>query len=652
MATAARQRRVSALLACLLAHCAGASSPVSSIALSLASPLADVVAGASIRVSFSAQLTDAANASAARLVPYYDGAQFGAEVGFSSFLGGVASGSAYVPLSWATAATRSLQLAYVPGWPAEGPTMGAPPPAGAVLSNAIVLAVAPRVPTRPALGAGDAKLTLYFETWFTPLNFYWQSYSGGPRGAGVAEAIPAIGRYASVSLEGIRHQAAQFVQAGVDALVVDWTNNCWLPGCDAWEHRSPGIRELVNATDLTFGVYAGLRAAEGWAVPKFIILLGLDNGPTTPLPALYAELDYIATAYLANATAGGAESFVTLEGRPLVLIFDGTGTPHPGFAHDNFTIRWMASQLQETPDFAKRGIWSWMDGTLEPLVTMNADNASRSEAATLAPAFFAGGGWLNSHLAVGRSGGLTLLSELAAVLGELGGRGGGGSDFFLNVCQWNEYAGTPEGPAGTAYEDSYSPDLSNDLEPTSPWAPAYQRPGQVRAGGGYGYRGLNSLALVRALLADPTAADGSAALFILAPAVGDLSNYTDGPGRSVRVSWLAARFDSTAGLLVNVSLPVAIALDGAVAATLPAPGAPGPQSFDVDVSALDARFPHALTVSALPDAADPSAHLTRWPLSFDFIDADVGTGVPLVEPAPASASAWVWLPETQQRVLR
>jgi hypothetical protein len=456
-----------------------------------------------------------------------------------------------------------------------------------------------------------------------------------------------------VSLEGVRHQAAQFVQAGVDALVVDWTNNCWSPGCDAWEHRSLGIRELVNATDLAFGVYAGLRAAEGWDVPKFIILLGLDNGPTTPLPALYAELDYIATAYLANATAGGADSFVMLEGRPLVLIFDGSGAPHPGFAHDNFTIRWMASQLQSTPDFAKRGLWSWMDGSLEPLVVMSADNASQPEAATLAPAFFAGGGWLNSGLAVGRSGGLTLFSELASVLGALGALGGGGGSgadapFFLNVCQWNEYAGTPEGPAGTSYEDSYSPDLSNDLEPTSPWAPAYQRPGQVRAGGGYGYRGLNSLALVRALLADAAAADGSAALFVLSPAAGDLSNYS--AVHSVRVSWVAARFDSAGpcGLLANVSLPVSIAVDGAVVASLPAPGAPGPQSFDLDVSALDARFPHVLTVAALP-GADPAAHLTRWPLSFDFVDADVGAGVPLAAPVPASASAWIWLPESQQQ---
>jgi hypothetical protein len=313
----------------------GAAAALLSISLSLPAQ-APQRAGASVRVAFVGALTpgDAANASAARLVPYFDGAQYGAEVGFSSFdaASSTARGEAVVPLSWAAAPAASLQLAFQ-GPPGDGPTLGRAPPAGALLSNAVALSVAPRVPTRgvPALGPGDAMLTVYFETWFTPLNFYWQSYSGGPPGAGVAEAIPSIGRYASVSLDAMRTQAAQFVQAGVDALVVDWTNNCWSPGCDSWDHRSLGIRELINATDLLFGVYAGLRRSEGWPVPRLVLLLGLDNGPTTPLPALEAELDYIATAYLGNETAGGADSFVVLEGKPLVIIFDGSGADHSDY---------------------------------------------------------------------------------------------------------------------------------------------------------------------------------------------------------------------------------------------------------------------------------------------------------------------------------
>ena len=394
-------------------------------------------------------------------------------------------------------------------------------------------------------------------------------------------------------------------------------------------------------------MYAGLHA-EGWDVPRFIILCGLDNGPTTPLPALADELDYIASAYLGNATAGGADSFVELDGRPLVLIFDGTGADHSSYSNANFTIRWMASQLQTTPDFAKRGIWSWMDGTLEPEITLSPSNASVQEAATLAPAFFAAGGWLNSALAVGHSGGLSLLAELAYVLGATQGESPthASSLTFLNMCQWNEFAGTPNGPAGTTYADSYSPDLSNDLEPTSPWAPAYQRPGDVRAGGGWGYTGLNALTLARSLLADPTAADGSAALFLITPSLGSLANYS--APHTIELAWVAARFDSAgladgSGLLANVSLPVSVTLDGVLVAELPAPPTPGVQTFALDVSSIDPSFPHVVTLTATP--APNNTHLTRWPLSFDVIDADAG--VPLSTPVSAVATAWLWLPESQ-----
>lgn len=619
---------------------------INSISLTILSPQSELVAGASIKISYSATVLDASNSSTARLVPFWNNLQYGAEVGFISFSSGQLFGEAFIPLSWSKVTTRTLMLAYIEGFPFDGPTLGSQPPEDAVLSNLVTLTIDPRIPTRPNLPPHSALLTLYYETWFTPLNFFWQSYNGGPHGAGMAEAIPYIGRYASVNLEAIRTQAAQFVQSGVDAIVIDWTNNCWAPGCDAWQHRSLGIRELINATDLTFGVYQGLRSQDGWEVPRIILLLGLDNGPTTPIQALLDELDYIARAYLMNQTAGGLASFVILEGKPLVLIFDGTGSDHSDFIHANFTIRWMASQLQSTPEFAKRGIWSWMDGSIVPIVTMNPNNKSNAEAATLAPAFFAQDGWLNKKLAVGRSGGLTILTELSSVLSSLYSASVS-SPFFLNVCQFNEFAGTPEGLPGTIYADSYSSDLSNDLEPTSPWASAYQRPGQVKSGGGYGYRGLNSLLLIRALLADPTAADGSASVFILSPAVGDLSNYT--ATKSISVQWVTTVFNSTGlslghSIMTNTSLPISISIDGTVVANVAAPSEPGPQTYILDVSALDERFSHVVTITAFSSS---DQHLTRWPLSFDYIDVDRGEGVPLSQPVAASATAWIWLPESQ-----
>ena len=614
-----------------------ASGVITSLSLQLLSPL-PLASGQSIQIAYNITTTpgDAANLTRALLTPYIDGEQYGAEVGllWADEARGAAGGAAFIPLPWSAAALHSLQLA-AQGGASGGPTMGAAPPAAALLSNALALPVTPRAPARPhAPAPGEPLMTMYLETWFTPLNFYWQ----GAGGVGLAEAIPAIGRYASVDVASIRAQAAAFVQSGVDILIVDWTNNAW--GLPSWEARRPNIQELVNATSLHMGVYAALKREEGWAVPRFIHLLGLNNGPTTPLPTLMEELDWMAQAYLANASLG-LDSFVLLEGKPLALVFDGSGADHSGVTHANFTLRWMASQLQATPDFARRGIWSWMDGVSAPLITRAPSGAA--EAATLAPAYFSRGGWL-ADTAAGRGGGLTLLREFLSVAAATAPA----LPAFINVCQWNEYAGAATGAeGGGGYTDSYSPDLSNDLEPTSPFACASARPGNVRCGGGWGYSGLNALAMLRAAMVDVGAVNGSSALLVLSPAVGALANYS-APG-TVTVSWLAVRFLAAAPgsplALVNVSLPVALAVDGEVVATLPAPpGPPGIATAQLSTRGLDARFPHVLTLRALP--APDGAHATRWPLSFDAVDSDAAA-LPLAQAVPATATAWLWLPESQ-----
>ena len=163
------------------------------------------LAGAPLHVSYTATLSagDTGNLSA-RLFPYFDGAQYGAEVGFFSAAGATARGEAWLALPWSASPPATLQLAAQPPL-GGGPTLGSPPPPGSTLSNAVALAVQPRTPVRPHQpGAGEALFSIAWEPWFTPLNFFWQSYAGGPAGAGLAEAIPSIGRYASVSLQSLR----------------------------------------------------------------------------------------------------------------------------------------------------------------------------------------------------------------------------------------------------------------------------------------------------------------------------------------------------------------------------------------------------------------------------------------------------------------
>ena len=70
-------------------------------------------------------------------------------------------------------------------------------------------------------------------------------------------------------------------------------------------------QQLINGTEVAISVYADL-IAQGWSsVPQFVMLLGLDNGPTTTVEALFEELDYIASAYIAKY---GADLFVSYLG--------------------------------------------------------------------------------------------------------------------------------------------------------------------------------------------------------------------------------------------------------------------------------------------------------------------------------------------------
>jgi hypothetical protein len=124
-----------------------------------------------------------------------------------------------------------------------------------------------------------------------------------------------------------------------------------------------------------------------------------------------------------------------------------------------------------------------MDGSLRQPVTMF---RGRPEAMTVSSAFFGEGGWLYPQ-AYGRRNGWTLVESFRKAL-EVRPR-------FIQLHQFNEYAGQPEGQGygdkRDIYVNSYSPEFSDDIEPTSLTAPAY------RGSGGWGFSALN---LTRALV--------------------------------------------------------------------------------------------------------------------------------------------------------
>ena len=421
-------------------------------------------------------------------------------------------------------------------------TPGAGLPTGWVASPPVRVAVQPvhlQVHPDPRHMVG-----MEYEPWFTPRNMTWQT----------AEAIPLLGRYSSTEAAVLRQHALWLDRAGIDFLLIDWSNNLW--GKTSWSQRAPNIQELVNSTTLLLDTYAGMRA-QGLPTPQVTLLLGLDNGASTTTTALNEEMAWVEQNYVWNPKYQGL--WVRYLGKPLIVIFNGGGpgalSGQPPISTSAFTVRWMSSQLQLN-HLADAGYWSWMDGSVDPVVT---DYQGQPEVMTVTPAFFGSGGW-TGPAALARLGGTTYLREFARAM-QVRPR-------FLLINQFNEFAGQPA--SAPVHVDTYTEALSDDIEPTSVGDCGYA------SCGGWGFYYLD---LTRALVAMYHESHPRSTLL----AVGSPLRDADVCGASLPVSW------------TTVGAPpqgVELELDGHVRAR----GVRG----SADTLALRglSRGPHTLTVVA------------------------------------------------------
>lgn len=380
--------------------------------------------------------------------------------GAAASLYGTAFQSGWSLSTWPTAAAGSQRFA------------GAPMPAGATLSNRVRVDVIRRqLVQMPA----DSKhlVGLQWEPWFTPRNAAWST----------AQAVPVMGFYWSWNPDVTRQHMLWFAESGIDFLVIDWTNHLW--DKKAWDERPDATNEIIHSTTLALETLATLRD-EGIRVPKVVFLTGLTNGPSTTMHALNEEHAWIYHNYVRNPRF--ADLWVLVEGKPLILPFNGGGPRWLAANSDepldttHFTARWCSAQHQGSHD-NEAGYWSWMDGSLRQPITLK---DGTPEAMTVSTAFFAGGGW-TAPTAYGRRNGSTYVESWRRALETHPG--------FVQLHQFQEYAGQPEGqgygPNHDQYVDTYSVELSDDIEPVSMTAPAY------RGNGGWGYLYLN---LTRALV--------------------------------------------------------------------------------------------------------------------------------------------------------
>ena len=375
-------------------------------------------------------------------------------------------------------------------------------PEGEMTSNVLNVEVSRR--TFPQRRKAGTLFGMEWESWFTQ----------GIKGWETAQGVPLLGFYDSYNRDVIRQHMLWFIDLGVDFIFPDWTNHLW--GLMHWDERNERVNEIVHATTLTLDVLAEMRD-EGLPVPAVVLFPGLSNGPPTTMEALNEELAWIYHTYVRNPRFKGL--WQVFDGKPLIVILDTGALGDPrGTAESAFripffkdtlgmseaelddyrkalgpvddshlTVRWMSSQNQTTRHH-ELGYWSWMDGVVDPPVTYrDVAGTSIAESVTVTPAFFSERGWTGSA-ACGRRGGATYLETFKTALKH--------RPKVVFLHQFNEFTGQIEGqgmgPDHDIHGDTYSVELSDDLEPVSPSAPGFRGDH-----GGWGFYYLN---LTRALV--------------------------------------------------------------------------------------------------------------------------------------------------------
>jgi hypothetical protein len=381
----------------------------------------------------------------------------------------------------------------------------------------------------PAAVQNGHLFCVQWESWFIP----------GPGLFSSAEAVPVVGIYDSYNEDVIRQHVLWFMDLGVHFIMPDWSNHIWTK--KHWNEIDGGARSIVHATTVFLEVLAKMRD-EGINVPKVALMPGISNGPPATMVALNEEMEWIYQNYVLNPRFKGL--FQEFEGKPLMIILDTgalgskKGTAKSAFRvpffkqtlgmreteldsfrraqgpvdDSHFTIRWMSSQNQVTRHH-ELGFWSWMDGSLEPMVTYK---DGKAEAITVTNAFFEPLGWTAPNT-WGKRGGTTYIESFKYALKS--------KPQVIFLHQFNEFAGQTEGHGlgenHDIYLDEHSMEFSDDFEPVSMTAA-----GSRDKTGGWGFYYLN---MTKALMDLFNEKDMNSTIMA--------ANISEKTNQSVKISW-------------------------------------------------------------------------------------------------------------------
>ncbi len=185
-------------------------------------------------------------------------------------------------------------------------------------------------------------------------------------GEGSTWDIPLLGPYVSDDRDVIRQHAIWLADAGVDFIVVDWSNNVgFIP--ETMADARPDFNMIETATTAVFEVFATVENA-----PKICIMTGpghIGTGAFTD-GSMLRKNNQIYNTYIANPNYN--DMYFYYEGKPLLLCYaatpsfigDGVTAPYTD-PYKRFTERWVTgfigqqSNLYDESTYRSYIHWSW-----------------------------------------------------------------------------------------------------------------------------------------------------------------------------------------------------------------------------------------------------------------------------------------------------